>query len=273
MGRGGPRRAQASSTSRRSTPFNGGEISPGPSVETDEEILDWVARDAETALHPSCTCRMGIDDMSVVDPQTMRVHGVDGLRVVDASVDALRHQRQHLRAGDDGRREGRRPDPRQHAAACVAGRFYRHKGQRMLNELQVGEFLAALGERTPSPASGAATALTGALAAGLAELAARFAGDEEAIMKAKAAVGAPRPARRRGLRGLRRVHGRPQRRDPRADRRRPGGDRRPRRRGRRDRRGGARPALARAWPGTPRPPIELARAAARVARRLADLNR
>ena len=59
----------------------------------------------------------------------------------------------------------------------------------MLNELQVGEFLAALGERTPSPASGAATALTGALAAGLAELAARFAEDEEAIMKAKAAVG------------------------------------------------------------------------------------
>ena len=38
-------------------PFNGGELSPGPSVETDEEILDWVARDAETALHPSCTCR------------------------------------------------------------------------------------------------------------------------------------------------------------------------------------------------------------------------
>ena len=41
---------------------------PGPSVATDEEILDWVARDAETALHPSCTCRMGVDDMSVVDP-------------------------------------------------------------------------------------------------------------------------------------------------------------------------------------------------------------
>jgi choline dehydrogenase len=67
-------------------PYNGGETSPGPSVETDEEILDWVARDAETALHPSCTCRMGVDDTSVVDPETMRVHGVDGLRVVDASV-------------------------------------------------------------------------------------------------------------------------------------------------------------------------------------------
>ena len=63
-------------------PFNAGELSPGPSVATDEEILDWVARDAETALHPSCTCRLG----EVVDPETMRVHGVDGLRVVDASV-------------------------------------------------------------------------------------------------------------------------------------------------------------------------------------------
>jgi choline dehydrogenase len=67
-------------------PFNGGETSPGATVETDEEILDWVRRDAETALHPSCTARMGIDEASVVDPLTMRVHGVDGLRVVDASA-------------------------------------------------------------------------------------------------------------------------------------------------------------------------------------------
>ena len=67
-------------------PYNGGETSPGPGVETDEQILDWVARDAETALHPSCTCRMGTDERSVVDPETMRVHGLDNLRVVDASV-------------------------------------------------------------------------------------------------------------------------------------------------------------------------------------------
>jgi choline dehydrogenase len=66
--------------------YNAGELSPGPAVDTDDEILAWVARDAETALHPSCTCRMGIDADSVVDPLTMRVHGTAGLRVVDASV-------------------------------------------------------------------------------------------------------------------------------------------------------------------------------------------
>ena len=66
-------------------PFNAGELSPGPDVSTDEEILDWVRADAETALHPSCTARMGVDDQSVLDPLSMRVHGVAGLRVVDAS--------------------------------------------------------------------------------------------------------------------------------------------------------------------------------------------
>jgi len=66
--------------------FNGGEISPGPAVESDEEILDWVGHEGETAYHPSCSCKMGIDEMAVVDPTTMSVHGIEGLRVVDASV-------------------------------------------------------------------------------------------------------------------------------------------------------------------------------------------
>jgi len=66
--------------------FNGGETSPGNHIQTDEDILKWVAKDAETALHPSCTCKMGKDDMAVVDPDTMKVHGVENLRVVDASV-------------------------------------------------------------------------------------------------------------------------------------------------------------------------------------------
>ncbi|HVD16059.1 MAG TPA: choline dehydrogenase [Actinomycetota bacterium] len=67
-------------------PFDAGELAPGPEVRTGEQILDWVGREAETALHPSCTCRMGTDALSVVDPASLRVHGLDGLRVVDASV-------------------------------------------------------------------------------------------------------------------------------------------------------------------------------------------
>ncbi len=66
--------------------FNDGELSPGPRVDSDDDILDWVARDGETALHPSCTCKMGVDEMAVVDPNNMNVHGVQSLRVVDASV-------------------------------------------------------------------------------------------------------------------------------------------------------------------------------------------
>ena len=66
-------------------PFDGGELSPGPTVKTDEQILEWVAKDAETALHPSCTARMGTDETSVLDPDTLRVRGTQGLRVVDAS--------------------------------------------------------------------------------------------------------------------------------------------------------------------------------------------
>ncbi len=66
--------------------LDGGELSPGPEIRTDAQILDWVARDAETALHPSCTCRMGLGALDVTDPETLRVRGVAGLRVVDASI-------------------------------------------------------------------------------------------------------------------------------------------------------------------------------------------
>jgi choline dehydrogenase len=67
-------------------PYDNGELSPGPGVQTDDEILAWVARDAETALHPSGTARMGCDELAVTDPDTLAVHGTQGLRVVDASV-------------------------------------------------------------------------------------------------------------------------------------------------------------------------------------------
>lgn len=68
--------------------YNSGEISPGPSVQSDQEILDWVAKDAETALHPCGTTKMGpeSDPMAVVDPDTMKVHGLENVSVADASA-------------------------------------------------------------------------------------------------------------------------------------------------------------------------------------------
>ena len=65
--------------------FRGRELNPGAALKTDAEIDAFVRNRAETAYHPSCSCAMGYDDMAVVDGEG-RVHGVDGLRVVDASI-------------------------------------------------------------------------------------------------------------------------------------------------------------------------------------------
>jgi choline dehydrogenase len=63
------------------------EYSPGPSVcgEADADILNWVRDTATTIYHPTGTCKMGNDDMAVVDAQ-LKVHGIKGLRVADASI-------------------------------------------------------------------------------------------------------------------------------------------------------------------------------------------
>ncbi|MFH6787243.1 MULTISPECIES: choline dehydrogenase [Methylobacterium] len=66
-------------------PYRGREISPGPGVRSDAEIDAFVRARGETAYHPSGSCRMGMDAMAVVDAEG-RVHGLDGLRVVDASI-------------------------------------------------------------------------------------------------------------------------------------------------------------------------------------------
>jgi len=63
----------------------GAEWLPGPGVRTDDELRDAVRSGIESLYHPVSSCRMGTDDLAVVDPE-LRVHGVDGLRVVDASV-------------------------------------------------------------------------------------------------------------------------------------------------------------------------------------------
>jgi choline dehydrogenase len=66
-------------------PFRGPEIRPGAEIRDDEALDAWIAQNAGTAYHPSGTCRMGKGAGAVVDPRT-RVHGIEGLRVVDSSI-------------------------------------------------------------------------------------------------------------------------------------------------------------------------------------------
>jgi len=66
-------------------PFRGPELAPGPGVLGDADIDAFVRAKGESAYHPSCSCKMGSDEQAVVDGEA-RVHGIDGLRVVDASI-------------------------------------------------------------------------------------------------------------------------------------------------------------------------------------------
>ncbi|WP_108260831.1 GMC family oxidoreductase [Mangrovicoccus ximenensis] len=67
-------------------PVRGPEILPGPDVQTDDEILAYLRAEALTVYHPVGTCKMGTDPMAVIDPQQMKVTGIEGLRIADASV-------------------------------------------------------------------------------------------------------------------------------------------------------------------------------------------
>ena len=66
-------------------PYAGKEIGPGESATDDEQITEYIRSKAETAYHPSCTLKMGVDKMAVVD-EKLKVHGLENLRIADASV-------------------------------------------------------------------------------------------------------------------------------------------------------------------------------------------
>ena len=66
-------------------PYTGKEVGPGESAQTDSQIEEYIRSKAETAYHPSCTLKMGIDDMAVVD-EKLKIHGLQNIRVADASI-------------------------------------------------------------------------------------------------------------------------------------------------------------------------------------------
>ena len=98
-------------------PYYAYEDFPGPGVQTDDELVAAATQRAQTTFHPGCTCRMGpaSDPLAVVDDQ-LRVHGLEALRVVDASIMPKDDFRKSQRVDDDDRRQGVRPDQRKERA-------------------------------------------------------------------------------------------------------------------------------------------------------------
>ncbi|OZB32649.1 MAG: choline dehydrogenase [Pseudomonas sp. 34-62-33] len=119
--------------------YRGREISPGAHVQSDAELDDFIRNHAETAYHPSCSCKMGEDEMAVVDGQG-RVHGLQGLRVVDASImpeiitGNLNATTIMMAEKIADRIRGRQPLPRSNAPYFVAGeRPARGQAQRSVS--------------------------------------------------------------------------------------------------------------------------------------------
>jgi choline dehydrogenase len=119
--------------------YRGREISPGAHVQSDAELDEFIRNHAETAYHPSCSCKMGTDEMAVVDGQG-RVHGLQGLRVVDASImpeiitGNLNATTIMMAEKIADRIRGRQPLPRSTASYFVAGdRPVRGQPQRAIS--------------------------------------------------------------------------------------------------------------------------------------------
>ena len=66
-------------------PYAGKEIGPGESAINDEQITEYIKAKSETAYHPSCTLKMGVDKMAVVNDK-LKIHGLENIRVADASI-------------------------------------------------------------------------------------------------------------------------------------------------------------------------------------------
>ena len=77
--------ARSIMTAPAMAPLQVEELAPGDPRQTDDEIIEWVKAAAETTYHPVGTCKMGQDEMAVVD-ERLRVRGIQGLRVADASI-------------------------------------------------------------------------------------------------------------------------------------------------------------------------------------------
>ena len=83
----GVRRARTILAAPAFEKYQSWEIGPGPEAQTDEQILDFIRKKAETIYHPVGTCKMGdISDVTTVVDSELKVKGIEGLRVVDASV-------------------------------------------------------------------------------------------------------------------------------------------------------------------------------------------
>ena len=81
----GVRLARRIANTRAFDPYRGEEIHPGANATSDQDIAEFLRNEVETLYHPVGTCKMGSDPLAVVDPR-LRVHGIAGLRVVDASI-------------------------------------------------------------------------------------------------------------------------------------------------------------------------------------------